>query len=117
MAKNHVQPGKVLEFTAPSGGVVSGQGYVIGNTFGVSLVDAAVGELFRMSVDECWELAAASADAWAEGALLYWDDSSKELSDQATSGFFLVGVALGAKVATEVLAKVRLNAVHVTALP
>ena len=41
---NYIQPGNVVDLTAPAGGVVGGMGYIIGGIFGVAVRDAAEGE-------------------------------------------------------------------------
>ena len=53
MAKNMVQAGDVITFTAPAGGVVSGQGIAIGSLFGVAQFDAAEGAQGEMAIEGC----------------------------------------------------------------
>jgi predicted RecA/RadA family phage recombinase len=93
--KNYRHPGEVLTYTAPSGGVVSGNGYLIGVTFGVATIDAAVGTKFTMQVKGVVNLPKLSTDVVAEGVALYWDNTAKLLTVTTTSNT-LVGVAEGA---------------------
>tara|TARA_R110000851_G_scaffold97963_2_gene212154 strand:- start:44208 stop:44522 length:315 start_codon:yes stop_codon:yes gene_type:complete len=60
MAKNYVQDGNVLTFTAPSGGVVSGNAYVIGAVACVSLVTVEAGDPFTGRVTGVFDLPCAS---------------------------------------------------------
>ncbi len=43
MAKNYIQPAKVVTVTAPTGGVLSGDGVLIGTLFGIAQSDAVEG--------------------------------------------------------------------------
>lgn len=90
--ENFVQPGKVLEFTAPAGGVVTGTGVKIGDILVIPTMTAAVGEKFtgvRLGVVEHAKL---SAQAWTEGQRVLWDDTNKRFTT-ATTGNFIAGVA------------------------
>ena len=85
MAKNYVQHGDVLSFTAPTGGVVSGNGYLIGTVFVVALHSAAEGEKSEGRRTGVWTLPKASAQAWTEGAAIYWDNTNEVATTTATS--------------------------------
>jgi predicted RecA/RadA family phage recombinase len=86
MAKNYVQHGHVLDLTAPAGGVVSGTPYLIGSIFGVAVDTVAQGLPFPHGVDGVWgSLPKKTAEAWAEGQALYWDDVNKYLTTTAGS--------------------------------
>jgi predicted RecA/RadA family phage recombinase len=85
--KNFVQEGKILDFTAPSGGVVSGVPLLIGALIVVPATTAAEGERFAGAVEGVFELPAAthaSNQAWTEGQLLYWDNTAKKFTVTAT---------------------------------
>jgi len=75
MARNFVQPGNVLTLTAPSGGVVSGSGYLIGALFVVALHDAPEGSQFEGQCTGVWTLPKSGSEEWAEGEAVYWDGS------------------------------------------
>lgn len=75
MARNFVQPGNVLTLTAPTGGVESGSGYLIGSLFVVAQHNAAEGDVFEGQCTGVWSLPKASDEAWAEGVEVYWDGS------------------------------------------
>ncbi len=90
MAKNLVQDGNILTFVAPSGGVVSGTGYLIGATFVVANATVAEGGLFAGSLTGVWSLPKAATITPAPGALLYWDNTAKNVTTTA-SGNTLIG--------------------------
>jgi predicted RecA/RadA family phage recombinase len=73
MATNYVQPGKVLTFTAPEGGVVSGSPYQIGQLVVIALVTAAAGDQFAAAVTGVWSVTKPGSQPWSEGALVYFD--------------------------------------------
>lgn len=99
--------GLALDLTAPSGGVVSGRGVLIGSIFVIAAITAAEGEAFvgrRLGVFEHTAATHASNQAWAVGDPLYWDDSAKKLTKTATGGT-IVAVAVAAKVSTVAVGK------------
>lgn len=89
---NYKQPGKTLELTAPSGGVVSGTGYLIGGLFVVAAVTAAQTETFAAMVEGVFTLPKTSAQAWAEGDKIYWNTGTDKADNVPTVGP-LIGVA------------------------
>lgn len=108
MAKNYVQPGERITFTA-AGAVTSGQGVVIGALLGVSLNTLATGEQGEAAIEEVWELPCASAAAITAGAKLIWDVSAGEFILSGAAAGDLVGCAVAIAAAgsgvTTVLAK------------
>lgn len=93
MATNYKQPGHVLTLTAPSGGVVSGQGYIIGGIFVVALHDADETDPFegqRVGVFTLAKNADESGKDFAEGEAVFWDDTEKRL-DKTDAAFYPVG--------------------------
>lgn len=93
--KNFIQPGETLKFTAPSGGVVSGGAYKIGALVVVAVADAAEAAAFEGVVKGVFEVTKVSAQAWTEGAKIYWDDTAKKFTTVSTSNT-LVGIAADA---------------------
>lgn len=94
--KNLVQEGRKPTMVAPTGGVVSGQGVLIGKLFGIPLTTAAEGESFALVRDGKFTHAKNSAEAWTIGANLYWDNTNKVFTTTATSNEL---VAVAAEVA------------------
>jgi predicted RecA/RadA family phage recombinase len=108
MAKNKVQSGDILDLVAPSGGVVSGTPYQIGQIVCVALTDAAVGETFAGAVVGVWEVAKLSAQAWTVGDLVYFDAGNDRFTTVA-SGNQLAGVAVKTAANPSATGTVRLN--------
>ncbi len=68
MATNYLHRGDVVTAIAPSSGVVSGQGFMVGALFGVAQYSAAVGLPVEVGVIGCWTLPnPGSVVAFAEG--------------------------------------------------
>lgn len=109
--KNFIQPGNTVSLIAPSGGVVSGNGYLIGALFVVALHSAAAGAAFEGVTEGCFTLAAegaGSGQAIAQGALVYWDNTEKRCTATATNNT-KIGCAITAKITTATAVDVRLN--------
>lgn len=105
---NFIQPGYVVTLTAPSGGVTSGTGYKIGQLFVVAANDAAEGDPFEGQTIGVFTLPKTTGQSWAEGALLYWDDSADKATTTAT-GNLLIGSAVVAGASGDTTGAVRLN--------
>ncbi len=108
--KNFVQTGASLQTTAPAGGVVSGNGYLIGSRFGVAQVSAAAGAIFEHANEGVFSLPKA-AQAMAEGVKLYWDDTAKVVTTTATSNTLIgfqagVGTVASGTATVDVLLKI-----------
>lgn len=106
---NYKQPGDVLGFTAPTGGVVSGGGYMIGNLFVVATADVDEDEEFQGQVTGVVELPKTSAQAWDEGDLIYWDETPGEATTSG-GGNNLIGIAAKSAANPSATGEVRLNA-------
>ncbi|HMJ88148.1 MAG TPA: DUF2190 family protein [Vicinamibacterales bacterium] len=90
--KTNVQEGNVLEFVAPSPGVVAGTGVKIGDLLVIALDTAATGVKFRGQRTGVVTHAKLSAQAWTEGQQVNWDDTNKRFTT-VTTGNFLAGIA------------------------
>ena len=110
--KNYIQPGKVVTLTAPTCGVVSGNGYLIGTLFVVAAASVAQGLPFEGMVEEVFSLPKATGVNWVEGAALYWDNTAKVVTNVSTSNK-LIGAALNARINADTVCIVRLNGVNV----
>jgi predicted RecA/RadA family phage recombinase len=91
--KTLVHNDPVTPMTAPSGGVVSGRGVLIGQLFGVSLDTVAAGTQFGMLIEGVVDIAKTSALAITAGDALYWDDTNKVVN-KTSSAQKEVGYAL-----------------------
>jgi len=112
--KNYLGPGESVTRTVPSGGVVSGSGYKIGNLFCVATVTAAAGERAVFQTAGIVTLPKFPTENWAEGTLVWFQTSSGLSTSVSTTGL-LIGSADGATVNPSVLGNVRLNGVALTA--
>lgn len=93
MANNYIQPGENLDLTAPTGGVTTGVGTLVGRIFSVALATASAAAAFVGRRCGVWKLAKTSAQAWAVGDKVYWDDTNKVASTTLTAGFRFIGLA------------------------
>jgi predicted RecA/RadA family phage recombinase len=91
--KNYISKGEVLTLTAPSGGVVSGNAYLIGSLLVVATVTAAEGAKFTAVTEGIVDLPKAVEDALTGGGKVYWDNSAKKITT-VSGGNTLVGVAV-----------------------
>src|SRR6266542_761136 len=109
MAKNFVQPGEVVTLAAPTGGVTSGIGVLIGTIFGVALETVAAGVNFDAMTEGVFDLAKTSAQAWAVGDKIYWDNTNTRCDNVPTAGFRFIGVANAAAANPSATGRVDLN--------
>lgn len=89
--KTFIQPGKVLTVTAPYD-VASGDGAQVGSIFGIAAFTALSGAVVELMTVGVFTVDKTSAQAWAVGDLIYWDNSLKVATTVAT-GNKLIGVA------------------------
>lgn len=109
--KNVVQQeGTMITVTAPSGGVVSGRGVLIGTLFGVAAVTADAGASVEIATEGVFTLAKTSALAIAVGDRVFWDDTNKVVN-KTLSAQVCVGVAVSAVENPSATVNVRLGAV------
>ena len=106
--RNFVQPGDVMTFTAPSGGVVTGLGYKIGSVFCVAAATIAETLEFEGQITGVFDLVKTTGQAWTEGQALYWDDSAKKVTSTAGSNMH-IGVAARVEESADTVGRVRLN--------
>lgn len=92
--KNFIQKGCTLALAAPYDRL-SGQGMLVGSIFGVAAYDALIGAPVEAEVEGVFALAKVSAQAWAVGDKIYWDNSAK-LATSVSAGNTLIGNATAA---------------------
>jgi predicted RecA/RadA family phage recombinase len=112
--KNFIQDGNVVTVTAPSGGVKSGDGIVVGALFGICATDAAEAAEVEISVVGVFELPKASGQI-TEGQIVWWDTSPGNVANVTGSGFYPIGVAVRAAGTNDATVRVRLSGVPVVA--
>lgn len=89
--KSFIQHGDVLTFTAPYA-VTSGNPFKVGALVAVAATTAALGGTVEGQVEGVFLLPKLSAQAWAVGDKIYWDDAAKVMTNVA--GGTLVGAAV-----------------------
>lgn len=92
--KNYIHDGDALTVTAPAD-VLSGAGVLVGFMFGVAAGDALTGADVTIVRKGVFKLAKTSAQAWAQGEAIYWDDAAKECTTVDTENT-LIGWAVQA---------------------
>lgn len=98
MARNHVKVGHKITLTAPTGGVVSGNLYVIGSLVTIASYSAVEGEQFEAYTGQVWNLPKVAADDVTEGAPAYWDGTKLTVvaTDNDRVGHFVKAAAVNA---------------------
>jgi predicted RecA/RadA family phage recombinase len=84
--KNYVSAGRDVTLTAPSGGVTTGTVYLIGSILCVAASTVAAGlPCVFATLGVFKNIPKTAGQAFAEGALLYWDDTNKALTTTAST--------------------------------
>ncbi len=91
--KNYIQKGKTLPLTAPYD-VLSGKGFQIGSIFAVAAFDALSGAAVEGERFGVFDLAKVSAQAWAVGESIYWDNSAKLATNVKGTANLRIGSAV-----------------------
>ncbi|MBK8211473.1 MAG: DUF2190 family protein [Rhodospirillales bacterium] len=110
MAKTYVQPGHTLTVAAPTGGVLSGSGVLIGTLFGIAQSDATEGADVEILTDGVVEIGKTAALQIDVGDRLFWDASNKVVNKTATAQV-CIGVAVSAAANPSGTVKMKLGAV------
>ncbi len=95
--KNYKISGETLVLTMPYDRL-SGQGVLVGVTFGVLTVDALSGVKAAVKRVGVFTLAKETGDAWGEGEAVYWDNTNKRCT-QTAGGNTKIGIAAAAAAA------------------
>lgn len=109
--KNYLQPGDVMTFTAPAGGVVSGTPVLIGSLVVVPVNSAAAAAPFPGQTVGVFTLPKAAGQVWAEGALLYFDSAAGNLTTAVGANTRRAGAAASVAQAPDLVGLVRLHGV------
>jgi predicted RecA/RadA family phage recombinase len=108
MAKNFIQPGRVVTLVAPTGGVLSGQAVQVGALFGIATFDAIGGADVEVALEGVWELPKAAV-AIAHGAPVFWDAMAGNVAADIGTSNALIGGATEARRTSDLTIRVRLN--------
>lgn len=91
--KNFVQPGDTIALTAPYD-VTSGKGFQVGGIFAVASFDALSGAGVEGQRTGVFDLAKVSAQAWAVGEAIYWDNTNKVATNVKGTANLFIGYAV-----------------------
>ena len=107
--KNYIQEGDNLSLAAPYARL-SGEGALVGATFGVAVTDLANAEVGTFMLEGVFTLAKATgaSTGGSQGAKAYWVTASKSVS-AASSGNTLIGVFTATCADGDATCNVRLN--------
>ncbi|MEK6747498.1 MAG: DUF2190 family protein [Pseudomonadota bacterium] len=110
--KNYLMEGNTITLTAPYA-VVSGDGLLVGSIFGVACNDAAISTDVESMTHGAFTLKKAAAQAWTQGALIYWDNAAKNCTTTVATNK-LIGVAINAALSADTVGNVRLNSAFIS---
>lgn len=108
MSSNYIQPGDVVTLTAPVGGVVAGQIYLIGGLAVVSTATAAAGASFEARTVGVHKVTKLAGSAWSEGEKISLDVGTGICQDTPIASAF-VGNAVAAALAGDTVGYIRLT--------
>ena len=77
---NYLQPGNIIEITAPLGGVVSGAPVQVGQIVGIAAKTADADDPVNIQITGVFTVNKVSAQAWAEGEEVYWDAAQEKFT-------------------------------------
>lgn len=106
--KNFIQPGDTLDLIAPSGGVVSGLGFIIGQIFAVAVATKAATETVAGLVEGVVDHPKLLANVMAVGVKVNFNDATKELQ-LATTTLDAVATVVEAAGNSDATVKVKLT--------
>lgn len=90
--KNFVQSGDTLEITAPYD-VASGSGVLVGKLFGIAVANIGSGKRGNVLRKGVFDHPKTNAQAWTQGADIYWDDTNKVFTSTASSNTLVAKAA------------------------
>jgi predicted RecA/RadA family phage recombinase len=83
MAKNYVQEGDQLAYTAGGAAIPSGAVVLMGKRVGIALADIPANSQGTVSAAGVWTVAKLATDVVGQGDLLYWDAANSRLTTTA----------------------------------
>jgi predicted RecA/RadA family phage recombinase len=111
--KNFIQHGDTVTVAAPTGGISSGDGVLIGALFGVAATTQAEGNDVEIATRGVFDLAKATGIEFTPGAEVYWNASGKQAAADISTGGgdARIGVALAAAGSSATTVRCRLDGV------
>jgi predicted RecA/RadA family phage recombinase len=111
MSQTYVSSGRVMTFTAPTGGVTAGTPVLIADLLVVPRNTVAQTLPFDADAEGVHKLMPkATGQAWVEGAILYWDNSAFKFTTTANANR-RAGVAAAAAAGGDTTGSVRLDGI------
>jgi predicted RecA/RadA family phage recombinase len=99
--RNFIQPGDSLGLVVPYvGGVLSGQGVLVGAIFGIAAVDGAQNATIECQTEGVFDITKEPALAITAGARVFWDNTNRRITT-TLAGNFQVGLATQAALAAD----------------
>lgn len=111
--KNFVQISDPLTLAAPYA-VSAGGGALIGSLFGVAAKTLANAEVGVFNTEGVFSINKLSTAVFAEGAIVYWNNTAKECT-AVTTGNFPIGIAISAAGSGALTVDVRLDGTRTAA--
>lgn len=112
--KTFIQNGDVITVVAPTGGIQSGDGVIVGALFGVAAFTTAEGEAAEIATRGVYVLPKEPTAVIAAGAQVAWDASANQV-DLPGTGLYPVGIATEAAGDGVTTVRVRLDGVATAA--
>jgi predicted RecA/RadA family phage recombinase len=112
--KNFIQDDDCITVAAPSGGVTSGGGVIVGSLFGVAATTATEGEPLTIAMEGVYELPKLSTTVIVAGGPVSWDAAAHRC-DAPGAGRYPIGAAIEASGNGAGTVKVRLDGVSTAA--
>lgn len=104
--KTFVQPGNSLGLAVPyAGGVLAGQGVLVGALFGIAAVDGAQNAVIECATAGVFDVAKEPTLAITAGARVFWDGTNRRITTTATANYH-VGLAVAAALAADTIVRV-----------
>ena len=107
MSTNFIEKGEVLNYTATSKDIASGELIIIGTIAGVAKTDIAIGTMGAVHITGVYSLPKA-ADSITQGAKVYWSSVNNQITTTKTDNV-LIGVATNNTISGDGFANVLLN--------
>ena len=107
--RNNIRPdARSIPMPVPYvGGILSGQGMLVGAFFGIAAMDAAQNAAVECETRGEFELIKEAALAITQGTRVFWDNTNRRITTTAT-GNFQVGVATLAALTADTIVRVML---------
>jgi predicted RecA/RadA family phage recombinase len=108
--KKFAQPGEMMTFTAPAGGVTVDVPVLIGGLLVIPAVTVAQGLQFQGATCGVFiSMPKAAGSAWAEGQNLYWDDTAKNFTTAQSATARRAAWAAAPALSTDLAGSIKLN--------